>query len=114
MKLDSLLIITFFALLFAIFIVCLKINKNSEFFITENNDPSKDGKMSFGYLTDPNYSNNVKKKFFENTIDSKMNGQYVMNHPYRVKQNKLFGIAPVLNMTANDSYLLYLKTGVRL
>ena len=114
MKIDSLIIIALFAILFAIFIVCLKINKNSEFFITQNNDPAKDGKMIFGYLTDPNYSTNIKNKFFESTIDSKLNGQYVMNHPYRVKQNKLFGIAPVLNMTAASSDLIYTTTGVRL
>lgn len=114
MKIDSLIIITIFAILFALFIFSLKINKNDEFFITQNNDPANDGKMEFGYLVNPNYSTNIKNKYFENTIDSKSNGQYVMNHPYRVKQNKLFGIAPVINMTAKDSDLLYNTTGVRL
>jgi hypothetical protein len=113
MKFNSLSIIFVFMILFILLIICIKINKNNELFITQNNDPANDGKMKFGYLTDKDYNKNILNMYYLND-DTRINGMNIVNHPYQKKINKIFGIAPNLNMTSKDSNDIYSSTGIRL
>jgi hypothetical protein len=55
-------------------------NLKYETFLTKNNDPNNDGKMTFPFLNDPNYSKNVLNSYYLND-DTKVNGNRVIIHP---------------------------------
>lgn len=58
--------------------------KKQENFLTMNNDPDNDGKMTFEYLNSPNYTNNVLSRYYIND-DKKINGTRIIQHPYQNK-----------------------------
>lgn len=57
-------------------------NTNKEKFITVNNDPDNDGKMTFDYLNNPNYTNNILSRYYIDD-DKKINGIRIIQHPYQ-------------------------------
>jgi hypothetical protein len=82
-------------------------------FISSFNDPLKDGKMKFDYLTNKKYSQNIVDKYYLND-DTRINRVRTVYHPYQVRNNPLYGLAPRLNLTIKDSDKLYNDYGVRL
>lgn len=113
MEFNSVIIILFFSILFILLIICVKLNRNDELFVSLNNNPENDGKMLFDYLTNKNYGENIINKYYQND-DTKINGINVINHPYKDKLNYLFGIAPYIKMTSEQSDNIYNSSGVRL
>lgn len=53
-------------------------------------DPTKDGKMSFDYLINPNYDKEVLGKYYLND-DIIINGSRLNNHYYQGKHNTFWG-----------------------
>jgi hypothetical protein len=53
-------------------------------------DPSKDGKMSFDYLINPNYDKEVLGKYYIND-DIIINGSRLNDHYYQGKHNTFWG-----------------------
>ncbi len=82
-------------------------------FISINNDPANDGKMTFNYLTNKNYGKNILNKYYQND-DTRINGVRAVYHPYQIKNNKLFGIAEYIRLDKEKSNKLFNDYGVRL
>ena len=53
-------------------------------------DPTKDGKMIFDYLINPNYDKEVLNKYYLND-DKIINGYKLANHYYQPKRNNFWG-----------------------
>ena len=124
MKFNGLLTIIVFTILFVLIMICVKINRNSELFITNMNDPLYDGKEKYDFLRDKNYGRNVLSVYYlddDMKLTSK-NGRTPVDHPYRDKKNTYFGLTSYLNFpNANTQDLkliqstnIYNETGVRL
>lgn len=89
--------------------------RNKEKFLTENIDPDKDGKMIFGYLTNPNYANSILSRYYIND-DKKILGIRTVQHPYQIAHSPnnrdiYFGTL-FYDKTRSDN--IYYSTGVRL
>ncbi len=86
-----LLLILFIAIIILnVYLLNKNTKQNKEKFITENNDPEKDGKMTFNFLRDPNYGSNILKKYYLND-DTKTNNVRNIFHPYQKKTRKYYG-----------------------
>lgn len=74
-----------------------------------------DGNMSFDYLTDPDYKENILARYYIND-DVLVNGARLVDHPYQFKQlgpdGKLYYGDYVQNIAQNNRY--YLNYGIRL
>ncbi len=103
-------------------------NKNNyiESFISQrqNNDPDLDGKMSFNYLTNPDYKNNILARYYLDD-DIKINGSRLVEHPGQVKNDcykillnrqrqnvKCYGSRDNINI--NNSNDIYANYGIRI
>jgi hypothetical protein len=89
--------------------------KNKEKFLTENIDPDKDGRMTFSYLTNPNYKNSILSNYYFNN-DTVINGVRVMSHPYQISyspngRDKYYG---TLFYDKKKSDNIYYTTKIRL
>jgi len=85
-----------------------------EYFLVKN-DPDNDGKMRFGYLTNPNYANSILSRYYIND-DKKIGGVRLVPHPYRVRyspngRDKYYGTL-YWNKAQSDN--IYKNTGIRL
>lgn len=85
-----------------------------EYFIVKN-DPDNDGKMRFGYLTNPNYANSILSRYYIND-DKKIGGVRLVPHPYRVRyssngRDRYYG---TLYWDKAQSDNIYKNTGIRL
>jgi len=83
------IIITIIILLFFL----ITYNNYIDKFIDKNLNYENDGNMTFDYLLDNNYKNNVLNKYYIND-DIKVNGNRLNIHHYQVKNNrKLYGMS---------------------
>jgi hypothetical protein len=85
-----------------------------EYFLVKN-DPDNDGKMRFGYLTNPNYANTILSRYYIND-DRKIGGVRMVSHPYRFRyspngRDRYYGNL-FWNKTLSDN--VYKNTGIRL
>ena len=92
----------------------IKQDKNKELFLVKN-DPDNDGKMRFGYLTNPGYANGILSRYYIND-DKKIGGVRLVSHPYQYKyslngQDKYYG---PLFWNKNQSDNIYKTSGIRL
>ena len=109
--------ITLLILLFIILIIinCYLLNKNTlnkDNFISINNDPINDGKMSFSFLQDPNYTNNILNKYYLND-DTKTNNNRNIFHPYQVKKTQYYGNPKFTYKDIGQSNNYYNTYGIR-
>jgi len=78
-------------------------NENDTFVNEKNANFENDGNMTFDYLTNPNYKNNVLNKYYLND-DIKKEGQRINIHPYQKKNYRnLYGI-PEYQINNNNIY----------
>lgn len=88
--------------------------KNKESFLVKM-DPKNDGKMRFGYLTNPNYANMILMRYYVND-DKKIGGIRLVSHPYQKRnspngRDKYYG-SLYWDKTRSDN--VYKITGIRL
>ena len=112
-------------ILFILVIICISRNKKTgkeinkekkkekEKFISEYNDPSKDGKMKFTYLTEKNYGKNILDTYYQND-DARITGVRAIYHPFQIKSESIYGVAPRVNVDRALSNQIFNDYGVRL
>ena len=71
-------------------------------FISQNNDPKYDGKMSFDYLHNLSYTPNILNKYYLND-DFRINNTQLVNHPYQFKPNNYFGNPHFINISNENA-----------
>jgi hypothetical protein len=108
----TLLILLFIILLILNFYLLNKNILTKDSFISKNNDPINDGKMSFSFLHDPNYTNNILNKYYLND-DTKTNNSRNIFHPYQVKKIQYYGNPKFVSKDIRQSNNYYNTYGIR-
>ena len=116
MKVFFLLVLLLLIIILNIYLSNKKVNKKVKYidnFISQNNVPAYDGKMKYEYLTDPNYTAKILKKYYVSD-DTKINGVRVIHHPYQRKTGLFFGNPRFAVNNTFNSDNIYNTYGIRL
>lgn len=112
MNIVLLLILFLSIIILNVYLLNKNTKQNKEKFISEYNDPEKDGKMTFNFLKDPNYGSNIINTYYLND-DTKTNNIRNVFHPYQQKTRKYFGNPKFCQNDFKKTNAIYKQYGIR-